>query len=437
MSMRSKTTLLTILLVAAAALSAPAMAVSLNESRPGLWGAAVTPDDEPLKGVKVTLTPNGVSAAPLTMTSNKRGQFIFPRLDLLDEGYAISVEYEGYFVREYHIRTRRGNREIYQDDEGKLVPQQQVFPPLFYRGGRSNATMTLVMVKIEDYEAELRARSAAEAPSQQAEAAPTAPAVELSLADQAREALALGDTSVALEKFGEALAETPDDTDLRWEYARALARDGDVGAAMREANKVLQQDPQRPGVNLQLADWMSERGSQPAVIAAYVEKERALDPGNVAVHKRLVALYSESGRQEDARKSLETWLELAPDDVEANLAMASIKFEEGDSAGAEAIYQKLAQADPTNADRMFYNAGAVIMNRPNLSMEDRKRAITAFNKALEVNPDHAKAHLQLGYALLGTGDREGAKSHMKRFVELEPNSKEAADAKGMIQALGG
>ena len=156
--MRRTLNLLIVLAAVTAALIVPALAVSLNESRPGLWGAAVTTDDEPLKGVAVTLTPKGVSAAPLTMTSNKRGQFVFPRLDLLDEGYDVSVEFEGYFVREYHIRTRRGNREIYQDDEGKLVPKQQTFPPLLYRGGSSNATMKLVLAFVE-----LPARSVADA----------------------------------------------------------------------------------------------------------------------------------------------------------------------------------------------------------------------------------------------------------------------------------
>ncbi|RMF74987.1 MAG: carboxypeptidase regulatory-like domain-containing protein, partial [Acidobacteria bacterium] len=147
--------------IAAVLATGPALPVSLDESRPGVWGVCEDPDGNPVPGVKVSLKPKGTSAAALTVTSTKKGRFVFPRLDLYSEGYEVTVEKDGWFVRRFEFRTRRGTREIWQDDSGERTPSQQVFPPLLYRGPGTNATVRLVMMKVEDFRPEPAAPAAA------------------------------------------------------------------------------------------------------------------------------------------------------------------------------------------------------------------------------------------------------------------------------------
>ncbi|NJN64398.1 MAG: hypothetical protein HC882_05615 [Acidobacteria bacterium] len=172
--------------------------------------------------------------APVSMESNKKGFFIFPRLELLNDGYEMSVEKEGWFVRSFEIRTRRGTREIWQEDKGQLVPTAQKFPPVRYRG--ANATVLLVMQTIDEYRAQRQAEAQGEATKQAAEedsvARPQAKqGATLTIADQGREALALGDLAAqlavgALLAFG-ALANLLLQQDVRFEERVSATREVD------------------------------------------------------------------------------------------------------------------------------------------------------------------------------------------------------------------
>jgi superkiller protein 3 len=203
---------------------------------------------------------------------------------------------------------------------------------------------------------------------------------------------------------------------------------------VREANRLIQVAPDRTGVRLQTAAWMAERGQTAAAIPL-LEKERELQPQSALVAKALFEAYGEAGQADNAAKEVDRWLSIAPTDPEALLAKAGILSAKGDFAGAEEIFHKLAAADPTNADRMYYNAGVSIMNKKGVTNDDRKRAITAFEKSVAVNPKYAKAWNQLGLAYLGIGDYGKARDSFKKFLELDSSSADAAAAKDLLKAL--
>lgn len=417
----------------AAIAPAPAQVV-LNERRPGLYGACTDMSEQPLEGCVVTLTPVGSTLAPLTIESNKRGLFTFPTLELVKDGYEMSAVKEGYFVRKFTILTRTGKMEIWQDIQGELVPDHQQMPAVRYRSG--NANVRLFMMPIDEYQAQRQAKAAEEAAAQAASR--PAPVVrELTPAEQAQEALAMGDFNAASQKLEAALLATPDDVEMRWLLAQTLARRQEWGGALREGMKVLRAQPDRPGANLDIARWLDQQGQPMSAAIPYLEKERALDAANVEVHKRLVAAYTDAGRKPDARAALDAWLAAHPEDSEALIALAAIKSEEGKFAEAEDLFQRVAAADPTNAHTMFFNAGASIMSRSSLTAEDRKRAAAAFRKAVELDPNYARAHLELAYVLIGLGDKAGAREHFQKFLDLAPGDPRAGEAKGMIEALRG
>ncbi|MCU0254838.1 MAG: tetratricopeptide repeat protein, partial [Acidobacteria bacterium] len=361
-----------------------------------------------------------------TVKSTKRGTFIFPQLELFEAGYILTVESEEWYIRKYHIRTRRGTKEIFQDDEGSLNPKAQDKLPIVRHRG-ANTTISLVVAKIAEYVPPAAAPGAPGGAAGQ-------PKRELTLVEKADEAAALGDYNAAIELLNQALAEKPNDADVMWSKATYMAKSGDAQGAIREGYRVVQVAPERTNVRLQMAAWMEERGQLAAAIPL-LEKERELQPSSAPVAKGLFEAYGEAGQAENAAKEVDRWLTIAPDDPEALLAKADLLSGKGDFAGAEEIFRKLAAADPKNADRMYYNAGISIMNKHGVTNEDRKRAITAFEKSVETNPKYAKAWNQLGLAYLGLGEYPKAREAFKKFLELDSSSADAVAAKDLLKAL--
>jgi tetratricopeptide (TPR) repeat protein len=409
-------------LFAACAVPASAQGV-FNETRSGVWGEVADEQGNPVPDLAVKMTRNIEGDPGGTVKTTKKGTFIFPQLELFEAGYILTLDSQEWYIRKYHIRTRRGTREIYQDDEGSLSPKAQDKLPIVRHRG-ANTAISLVVAKVADYVAPAAAPGAAAGQ----------PKRELTLPEKADEAAALGDYTTAIDLLEQALAEKPNDPDLMWSKATYMAKAGDAQGAIREGYRVVQVAPDRTNVRLQMAGWMAERGQLSAAIPL-LEKERELQPQNALVAKALFEAYGEAGQKENAVKEVDRWLSIAPTDPEALLAKADILSTQGDYAGAEEIFHKLAAADPKNADRMYYNAGISIMNKHGITNEDRKRAITAFEKSVETNPKYAKAWNQLGLAYLGLGDYAKAREAFKKFLELDSSSPDAVAAKDLMKAL--
>ncbi len=285
------------------------------------------------------------------------------------------------------------------------------------------------------------ARSAAiEADAAEAKAAKAAASREatrkMTPVERAEEALALGDYAFAAEQFKEAFAAEPENSDLLWSYADAVARSGDTGAGLRAARKVLVADPSRVGVRTKMARWMDERGQLSSAVPL-LEEERKLDSKNPKVLRMLAAAYGEAGQEAQAAEATEAWVAVAPDNPAALLALASLKIRKKDFAAAEELYTKIAALDPEGAHRMFFNAGASILNKPGAkSPEERKRAILAFEKTLELKPDYLRAHLLAGDTYLGLGDFAKAREHYLAYIKQAPaDDPQVPKIKSMLEAI--
>ncbi len=107
----------------------------------------------------------------------------------------------------------------------------------------------------------------------------------------------------------------------------------------------------------------------------------------------------------------------------------------GKSAKSEAAYERVGELDPEGAHRVFFNIGALIMNRTSRTDAETRKAIDAFRKAIQAKADYAEAHKQLAFALLGTGDRSGAKTELLAYVQHAPNAPDAEQMKNLADAL--
>lgn len=60
-------------------------------------------------------------------------------------------------------------------------------------------------------------------------------------------------------------------------------------------------------------------------------------------------------------------------------------------------------------------------------------AVEMFKKALEIDPDYAEAHRQLGYTLPGMKRFEEAAEHLEKYIELNPHAPNLEFAREMIE----
>jgi type IV pilus assembly protein PilF len=106
----------------------------------------------------------------------------------------------------------------------------------------------------------------------------------------------------------------------------------------------------------------------------------------------------------------------SPPDAELRFSTGVMHLREGRVDLALEEFKKAAQADPKNPYfqnglGLAYSAKAARMPQ-GAARDEWKEAITAFRKAIELNPYYVDAKNALGYALIMSGDREGGKQEI-------------------------
>ncbi|NIM02493.1 MAG: tetratricopeptide repeat protein [Acidobacteria bacterium] len=288
-------------------------------------------------------------------------------------------------------------------------------------------------------EAELMAAAQAEA---QAEAAAKAAEEGGTEAEQPQrdpwaEALSLaqdGDLSEAVPFFEEAVEKKPDDLERRETFAKVLYQLERHDEAVVQASKAVELAPQSVSPRLVIYSSHVSRGDFEAA-KAVLEEAQAIAPDNLQVIEQMGYVADQQGDTDGAIAAYERLVGLSDINADAWARLGDLYASKGESAKSEAAYERVGALDPEGAHRVFFNIGALIMNRADRSPEEVQKAIEAFRKAIQVKPDYAQAHKELGLALLGTGDRAGAKAGLLAYVQHAPDAPDAAQMKSLAEAM--
>ncbi len=101
----------------------------------------------------------------------------------------------------------------------------------------------------------------------------------------------------------------------------------------------------------------------------------------------------------------------------------------GDKKGAAEWTARYAEANPDSPE-ILYNKGIEAYNKG--KMKDAEAELT---KAVAAKPDFANAHFYLGMAAFNQNHKAAAREHLQKYLELDPNGKEAATAKELLPLL--
>jgi len=233
---------------------------------------------------------------------------------------------------------------------------------------------------------------------------------------------------------------------------------GSAGSAMALSTGAADKAPDRAGATAQrqaLND--AYRAAKAAMDAkqyeealAQLNKANEVDSKQSAVWSLMGDVYMKrsalrgADQEGDRAKSVEAYrkaIELKPTDAayynNFSLALAAAgKVDEARASLAKAI-----ELDPGGAGTYHYNLGAFLLHA-----NQTDAAVEEFRKSIAADPGHASAYFEIGMALAGKANIDGAgKIHpvpgtveaLKKYLELDPRGPNAQAAKEMIAAMGG
>ncbi len=130
-------------------------------------------------------------------------------------------------------------------------------------------------------------------------------------------------------------------------------------------------------------------------------------------------------RPGEAATRLEEAQRLAPDNVLVAINLGGAYIMQGKYRRAVPILEEAARLEPDNP-MVWTNLAAAYLGRLELSTPDvQDRAITAFTRALHIDPQTPHIDYNLGLIYQTRGDVARARIHFARALEVNPNDRDA------------
>jgi len=211
-------------------------------------------------------------------------------------------------------------------------------------------------------------------------------------------------------------------TDKNWELYKPGARPVEGGAVPAGATVVSKADPSVVLFNEGAA--LSNAKDYPGAIAKWNEAI-ALKPEMTAAWMALAKTHL---RQKDYPKAIEAAnkvLEIDDSDNEMISVLNQAYTATGDKANAAKYAAKL----PKDANALYNDAAKRI------NANDDAAAETLLKQAIGADEKFALAHYELGMIYVRAGKSADAKSALTKYLELDPNGKNASTAKEMMAYL--
>ncbi|WP_044561068.1 tetratricopeptide repeat protein [Azospirillum sp. B4] len=197
-------------------------------------------------------------------------------------------------------------------------------------------------------------------------------------------AQARGQSAIAAELIGEALALKPDDSAMHGNLGIALAKLGRFEAAEAAYRRAIE-----------------------------------LRPDNADAHSNLGNVLRHHGRWDEADSEYRQALALRPTFAEAHSNLGNVLRQRDDLAGAEAAYRQALALKPAYPEAL-YNLGHVLLDQGRTA-----DAIAHYRAALALNPGLVEAHNNLASACKALGDMDGAIAGYQAALAIDPRYAEA------------
>jgi tetratricopeptide (TPR) repeat protein len=160
-----------------------------------------------------------------------------------------------------------------------------------------------------------------------------------------------------------------------------------------------------------------------AEAAAKFEEAVGAKPDLIAGWEALAKVSAELKNSGRAIQAANKALELAPDETDMYVVLYNAYTATGDKAKAAEAKKKL----PADANSLFNDAAKLINSGKDADAEP------LLKQAIVLNDKFAAAYYELGVLYVHAGKNADAKTNLLKYLELDPNGKDAALAKEMLK----
>jgi tetratricopeptide (TPR) repeat protein len=198
----------------------------------------------------------------------------------------------------------------------------------------------------------------------------------------------------------------------------ALRDLGEVDPALVHFRKAVELGPGFAPARTNLAQTLLNRGQAEEALPHCREAAR-LDANSAVMHHKLGDVLRILNRTVEARAAYLEALRLNPNLAPSNASLGLLLQRDGQLAGAVVWLQKAVGLEPKNP--LFCRWLAELYDE----LEEPPLAIPAWERVLDLEPDHAGAHLSLGWNFQEEGRFAAAREHFLTAIRLQPDYGEA------------
>lgn len=190
---------------------------------------------------------------------------------------------------------------------------------------------------------------------------------------------------------------------------------------VEEARRFLALQPDHPGAHYSLA-WALTELKKYDEAGEHVRFLLAHHPEAGDTHRAAAFWYRRRGRGRAARRHIREGLRLDPEDEWFHRMAALDHWQEGDMEEARLHIDTARALSPdepvTAALHVQIHGGQTMSARDSLARHEE------LGQVLQLDPENAYLHHAMGIACMGLEDHEGAESHFREAVRLEPSMTE-------------
>lgn len=219
----------------------------------------------------------------------------------------------------------------------------------------------------------------------------------------------LGTPDAAIESYRRAVHLKPDYTEAYYNLAAATLSSGDPHSAVQCCLKIIDLAPDSTDAFFLLGAAYEQQNANAKAADAYRSAIR-LKPDHVKALNNLGIILNKEKNIQGAEECFRKAIRVLPDCPESHFNLGNIHLGRNRFDDAIGHYRNalLSQKDYFDA---FYNMGIAFK-----ALGRFQKAVRAFDSALRIHPENARAHLQRAFTLLLSGDyREGWKEYEWRF----------------------
>jgi tetratricopeptide (TPR) repeat protein len=241
-----------------------------------------------------------------------------------------------------------------------------------------------------------------------------------------------GHPEAAENAFREAAQRDSTNDDFRFDYGNSLVQHGKLQLATEVFRTAISEYPSSWKLHFGLGSACYLSGDYVRAVQELIETVR-LKPDSATAYFLLGEAYDSAGSSQPAiEAALESYLKTAPRDPWAYYHYAVILVSErhGNELGAVDVLHKALQVNPNFAEAHI-ELGIIA-----LAQGKTDTAIADLEKAVHLAPNLSAAHYRLGLAYQKRGNKERAKAELDRFRTLKNQENQRARVLESLDAVG-